>query len=125
MTAKAALAHGAVVTIAGRSAQRLRRAKATLGETRAVEADATKEADVERLSASLTASIMSLFPPVELAMLQYDVDQRFWGSISVARHAVPRMSTGSVTCLSGQLGCAPCCRCRRHLGDERGRRGAR
>lgn len=64
-----ALAHGAVVTIAGRSAQRLRRAKATLGETRAVEADATKEADVERLSANLTASIMSLFPPVELPPL--------------------------------------------------------
>src|SRR5687768_14544428 len=68
-TAAAALDHGAVVTIAGRSAERLHRAQATLGEARAVVAvvaDVTREADVQGCSASLTASIMSSSPPGRL-----------------------------------------------------------
>jgi NAD(P)-dependent dehydrogenase (short-subunit alcohol dehydrogenase family) len=103
--------------VAGRSAERLRRAQATLGETRAVAADVTREADVQRLFSELD-SVDHVFVSAwqastgelvstELGMLQYEVDQRSWGLISVVRHAVPRMSTGSITCLSGAFGSRP------------------
>jgi hypothetical protein len=43
----------------------------------------------------------------EMETLRLDVAQRFWGLITVIRQAAPKMTTGSITCLSGQHGSRP------------------
>ena len=116
-TARAALAAGAAVTIAGRSASRLSQAKDSLGECRTVVADVTNEGDMQRLFGELDrvdhvfvsagrAAAGELLG-TELGTLRFDVDQRFWGLISVVRQAVPKMKGGSITCMSGLFGSRP------------------
>ena len=108
---------GANVTIAGRSSERLRRAMQQLGDVRAIVADITSEAGVQGIFGELdrvdhvfiSAGRLLLGKVLEadLETLRSDVDQRFWGPLYVVRTAVPKMTNGSITFLTGSLASRP------------------
>jgi NAD(P)-dependent dehydrogenase (short-subunit alcohol dehydrogenase family) len=117
-TAQAASVHGAKVTIASRSPEKLRDAASRLeADARFVIADVRSEADVQRMFADLP-SVDHVFVAAgqfiaggvldtELERLRLDVQQRFSGPIFVVKHAAPKMVAGSITFMSGQLGSRP------------------
>ena len=110
-------AEGANVTIAGRSSEKLRHAVQQLGDVRTVVADITSEAGVQEIFGELdrvdhvfiSAGRLLLGKVLEadLETLRSDVDQRFWGPLYVVRNAVPKMTNGSITFLTGSLASRP------------------
>ena len=116
-TAQLAKEERANVTIVSRSRERLRRAVEVLGNVDAKVADFTIESEVAAIFAHLKhvdhvfvsaggyfgASVME----AELDTFRSDVAQRLWGPLYVVRHAVPKMSNGSITFLTGQLASRP------------------
>jgi NAD(P)-dependent dehydrogenase (short-subunit alcohol dehydrogenase family) len=116
-TAKLAREMGAKVTIASRSRAKLDQAVQHIGDAIAITANITNESDIKRLFAGLesvdhvfisggillTGRVME----TDMATFRADVDQRFWGPLQVVRYAVPRMTDGSITFLSGQYGSKP------------------
>jgi len=116
-TAKLAKEMGAKVTIASRSKAKLDQALQHIGEALAITADITNESDIKRLFAGLesvdhilvSASMMltGKIMETEMATFRADVDQRFLGPLQVVRYAVPRMTDGSITFVSGELSSRP------------------
>ena len=118
-TAKAARAEGALVIITGRSAQRLQKARADLGDgVRAVALDVADETGTRAFFQNLsnvdhvfiTASTVSrdsrLAPDSEL--MRPAMDTRFWGALYAAKYAAPKMNGGgSITFMSGTAACRP------------------
>lgn len=112
-TAKAALAEGARVSITGRSAERLRAARAELGNAaRAVALDAADEAGMRDFFGALDA-VDHVFSTAgelvkdtrlepETAAVRPSMDVRFFGSLYCAKYAAPKMNgRGSITFMSG------------------------
>jgi NAD(P)-dependent dehydrogenase (short-subunit alcohol dehydrogenase family) len=116
-TAKLAQEQGATVTIASRSSDKLRHAVKQLGDARAVVADVTSEAGVQAMFGELDrvdhvfVSAGRLFLgrvlEVDLETLRSELDQRLWGPLYVVRTAVPKMTNGSITFMTGSLGSRP------------------
>lgn len=116
-TAKLVKEQGANVTIAGRSSEKLRHAIQQLGDVRAVIADITSEADVQEIFGELDRVdhvfisagrlLVGKVLEADLETLRSDVDQRFWGPLYAVRTAVPKMTHGSITFLTGSLASKP------------------
>ena len=116
-TAGLAKEHGANITIASRSSEKLRNAVQQLGNVRSVVADITREADVQEIFRGLdrvdhvfiSAGTWLGGKVVEtnLETFRAEVDQRFWGPLYIVRNAVPKMKHGSITFLTGQLASTP------------------
>jgi NAD(P)-dependent dehydrogenase (short-subunit alcohol dehydrogenase family) len=116
-TARHCLAAGAVVTIAGRSAERLEAARVTLQAPPALQViavDIGEEAQVVSLFArigpldhivSTAADIRGayqLLPDLELADAQRVAQSKLFGPLLLAKHGAPRLAaTGSLTFTSG------------------------
>lgn len=116
-TARRCLSAGASVTIAGRSAERLETARATLQAPtalQAIEVDIGQEAQVMALFArtgpldhivSTAADIRGAYqrlPELELADAQRVVQSKLFGPLLLAKHGSPRLAaTGSLTFTSG------------------------
>jgi NAD(P)-dependent dehydrogenase (short-subunit alcohol dehydrogenase family) len=108
---------GAEVTISGRSAEKLAQAQRQLGEVRTIAADITDEAAIGQIFDGLqrvdhvlisagtirNGSIVNN----DLETLRRIIDERLWGVTYVVRHAVPRMTQGSITFTSGSLSSRP------------------
>src|SRR5580698_3042444 len=115
-TARLAIAEGGVVTIAGRSEDRLRRAAASLSggkRLRSVVADVTDEASIEALF-SAESHVDHVFVPAgelrpgtahvltaEAENMRSILEMRLLGVCHVVRHAKPLMQNGSITLMSG------------------------
>lgn len=115
-TARLAKEQGANVTIASRSSEKLSFAAQQLGDVRAVSADITSESDVQAILGiervdhvfiSAGRLLRGKVMEADLEILYSDVDQRFWGPLYVVRNAVPKMTAGSLTFLSGQYASRP------------------
>jgi NAD(P)-dependent dehydrogenase (short-subunit alcohol dehydrogenase family) len=116
-TAALARQHGAHVTIAGRSADKLAQAQQALGDVRTVAADIAAEAATQSIFSALdrvdhvmvSAGTLANGRIVDndLATLRRIVDERIWGLVHVVRHARPRMTDGSITFTSGSLSSRP------------------
>ena len=115
-TARLALAEGAAVTIAGRSADRLQNAVRHLGgspKVRSVVADVTNEASIQALFETGPRVDHVFIPAGELQPGSVDIlstdantlrttlDSRLLGVAFVVRHARPKMSAGSFVLMSG------------------------
>jgi NAD(P)-dependent dehydrogenase (short-subunit alcohol dehydrogenase family) len=113
---QAALNRGAEVIVAGRSAEKLATAEATLGvgnHLRSIVADMTSEADVARLFREAGAfdhlvSTAGTLPPgdpigqTDMASARAFVDNKLIGAVLLAKHAVPTLQPGgSMTFTSG------------------------
>jgi NAD(P)-dependent dehydrogenase (short-subunit alcohol dehydrogenase family) len=112
-TAKAARAEGAQVIITGRSAERLQKARADLGDSvRTAALDVADETGTRAFFQDLnhvdhvfiTAGTVSrdsrLAPESEL--MRPAMDTRFWGALYAAKYAAPKMNgSGSITFMSG------------------------
>lgn len=118
-TAKLAKHNGAKVTIAARSEEKLLRASEALGGVRTVVADVASETDVKQVFEGLER-VDHVFVPggslaghvsgiIETPMkdLERPIVERIWGAIYVIRHAVPKMSGGSITLMSGLFASRP------------------
>lgn len=116
-TAKLALAEGAVVTIAGRSAEKLAAARAELGAAVAAEAlDTTDNAALESFFAGAPVFdhiVISAAATKSAPVRQFDLDaayasmnSKFWGAFRVARLAKIAPG-GSLTLVSGYLSIRP------------------
>lgn len=117
--AAAALArqHGAHVTIAGRSADKLAQAQQVLGDVRTVAADITSEGAVANIFAALdhvdhvvvSAGTLGNGRLIDndLATLRRIIDERIFGLVHVVRQARPRMTDGSIIFTSGGLSSRP------------------
>lgn len=115
--ARSLLADGNAVVIAGRSSERLARARlalADVGEVRTVAADITREDDVVRLfgecgpldhivsTAADIEGAYELLPDLELAAARRVFDSKFFGPWLLAKHGSPRLAPhGSITFTSG------------------------
>lgn len=110
-TAKLALSLGAEVLITGRSKEKLDMAQRELGSARFAIGDVTREEDVQRTFAELPR-VDHVFVPAgsltvgdvrttDLAIFRAGMDERIWGSLHVIRAALPKMSRGSLTLMSG------------------------
>ena len=115
--ARALLADGSAVVIAGRSPERLaqtRTALADVGDVRTVAADITREEDVIRLfdecgdldhivsTAADIEGAYELLPDLDLAAARKVFDSKFFGPLLLARHGSPRLAPhGSITFTSG------------------------
>ncbi|HET6807103.1 MAG TPA: SDR family oxidoreductase [Frateuria sp.] len=124
--AQRCLEAGAAVTIAGRSAERLQAARATLqapARLQAVEVDIAQEAQVAALFArtgtldhivSTAADIRGayqLLPALDLADAQRVVDSKFLGPLLLAKHGAPKLdAAGSLTFTSGVAAYRPAAR---------------
>lgn len=116
-TAQLAQAQGAIVTITGRNGDKLDRAAAALGNVATAIVDITKEADVQQLMARfehidhlvvLGASLASgRVVDTALQELGRPIDERIWGAVYAIRHAVSKMSDGSITLMSGLFSTRP------------------
>jgi NAD(P)-dependent dehydrogenase (short-subunit alcohol dehydrogenase family) len=112
-TAKAASAEGARVIITGRSADRLKSAKALLGaDVRTVALDVADEAGTRALFQELDRvdhvfiTAGSVVPDSGLtpdsASLRPALDTRFWGAFAAAKYGAARMrAAGSIVFMSG------------------------
>jgi NAD(P)-dependent dehydrogenase (short-subunit alcohol dehydrogenase family) len=121
-TARLALAQGGVVTIAGRSEDRLRRAAESLSggkRLRSVVADVTNEASIKALF-STESHVDHVFVPAgelrpgtanvltdEVANMRAILEARLLGVCHVVRHAKPFMQSGSITLMSGLYAARP------------------
>ena len=116
-TAYLAQSQGAVVTITGRSEDKLRRAANDLGVAKTAILDIAKETDIHQLftdchaidhlvvlGASLALGAIRDAPSEDLSR---PITDRLLGAIQVIRHAIPKMSGGSVTLMSGLLASRP------------------
>lgn len=111
--AEQAVAAGASVHIVGRSAEKLAKAKAALGDkVQTHAADIGVEADVQRLASVLpaidhlvtTAADLVFKPFLELtdADITRIFASKFWGPIYLVRHLAPKIAkTGSISFVSG------------------------
>jgi NAD(P)-dependent dehydrogenase (short-subunit alcohol dehydrogenase family) len=113
--ARSAAAHGARVTAAGRSPERIREAQSSLGDAVNVRAlDMSEEAAVEQffrafkaidhLVVTATGGPLRFGKVVETPMseIRRTLDDRFWGTYNVVRYAARLIPpTGSVTLFSG------------------------
>jgi NAD(P)-dependent dehydrogenase (short-subunit alcohol dehydrogenase family) len=110
--AQSAREAGAEVTIASRSRERLQRAAAGIPGIHILPCDMRDEEQVRRLFAEsgsidhvvVTAAEVSIGPVLEARKddVRRNFDSRVWGSISVAKHAVHRLTEqGSITLMSG------------------------
>jgi NAD(P)-dependent dehydrogenase (short-subunit alcohol dehydrogenase family) len=116
-TAQLVKQHGATVTIASRSPEKLRHAVSHLGEVRTIVADLTNESDVytifhdldrvDHVFISAGRFFEGKLIEADLDTFRSDVAQRFWGPLYVVRRAVPKMTHGSITFLTGQYGSRP------------------
>lgn len=111
------LAAGAAVTIVGRSAERLARARERLGrapQLRTIAADATCEDEVERLFASLgtldhivstAADVSGVYvplPEMDIEAARRVIDSKVLAPLLLAKHGAARLSRGgSITFTSG------------------------
>jgi NAD(P)-dependent dehydrogenase (short-subunit alcohol dehydrogenase family) len=112
-TAKAARAEGAQVIITGRSADRLQRARADLGDAvRTVALDVADETGTRAFFQDLnhvnhvfiTAGTVSRDSrlALESEIMRPAMDTRFWGALYAAKYAAPKMNgSGSITFMSG------------------------
>lgn len=117
ITAQLAKEYGANVTIAGRSQDKLRQAANELGGVKTAIADISQEADICKLFAGLESvdhlivlggSLASgKIVDTPIAELGRPIDERIWGAIYAIRHAVPKMSSGSITLISGLFSSRP------------------
>jgi NAD(P)-dependent dehydrogenase (short-subunit alcohol dehydrogenase family) len=121
-TARLALAQGGVVTIAGRSEDRLRRAAESLSggkRLRSVVADVTNEASIKALF-STESHVDHVFVPAgelrpgtanvltdEVANMRSILEARLLGVCHVVRHVKPCMQSGSITLMSGLYAARP------------------
>jgi NAD(P)-dependent dehydrogenase (short-subunit alcohol dehydrogenase family) len=120
-TARLALAEGAFVTIAGRSAERLRKAATALASDRlqSVVADLSDESSIRSLFAN-EARVDHVFVPAgelrpgggdalncDLDGLRSILEVRLLGVAHVVRQAKPRMDGGSITLMSGLYSTRP------------------
>jgi NAD(P)-dependent dehydrogenase (short-subunit alcohol dehydrogenase family) len=113
--ARAAAAHGARVTAAGRSPERIRAAQSSLGDAVAVRAlDMSDEAALEQFFSTFQAIdhlvITATGGPLRfgkvvdtpMSEIRGTLEDRFWGTYNVVRYAARRIRpTGSVTLFSG------------------------
>lgn len=110
-TAKLALTLGAEVLITGRNREKLEVARRELGSVRIALGDIAHEADVQRTFAELP-QVDHVFVPAggltlgdvrttDLAVFRAGLDERIWGNLHVIRAALPKMSRGSLTLMSG------------------------
>ena len=112
-TAKAARAEGALVTITGRSRERLTKACADAGEgLQAVVLDAADEtgtrgffqdlSHVDHLFITAGTVISDSRLAQDSERMRPTMDTRFWGALYAAKYAAPRMhGSGSITFMSG------------------------
>ena len=116
-TAYLAQLEGAVVTITGRSEDKLRRAANDLGGAKTAILDIAKEPDIRQLFIDchpidhlviLGASLASgAIRDATLEDLSRPITERIWGAIHAIRHAIPKMSGGSITLTSGLFSSRP------------------
>ena len=116
-TAKLAKAQGANITLFGRSVEKLNQAAAALGGARVVAGNIGVEADIKRAFEGLesvshvvvTAGTLIAGNVLQISdeNIQRAIDERIWGNLYVVRNAVPRMSQGSITLISGMLADRP------------------
>lgn len=113
--ARAVLALGARVTIAGRSSERLARAQRELGDddrVRAIAADIGNEDDVIRLfdvagpiDHLVTTAVDAAYQPItelETTAARRVIDSKLVGALLLAKHGAPRIRAGgSITFTSG------------------------
>lgn len=110
--AEAARDAGASVVIAGRSSEKLGRAKAQIGaDVRTLVADVTVQASVRDLFGRLERVDHLLVAAAETAAVgvvdakgsdvRPTLDIRVWGGFFAAKHAAPAMDGGSITFMSG------------------------
>lgn len=116
-TARLAQSEGAIVTITGRSEDKLKRAASILGGVDMVVVDVAKEADIQRLFAEcervnhlviLGASLVSgAVRDAPLETLTLPITERLVGAIHAIRYATPKMRGGSITLTSGLFSSRP------------------
>ncbi len=117
-TAVAAQAEGATVTVTGRSEDKLAAARSTLGDAaQCLALDASDEAGTRALLEGhdridhlfITAGTLVPDPKLagEMDAFRPSLDVRFWGAVAAAKYAAPRMSTGSITFMSGTAAMRP------------------
>lgn len=116
-TAGLAQSQGAVVTITGRSEDKLRRAANDLGVAKTAILDIAKEPDIRQLFIDrqpidhlviLGASLaLGAIRDAPFENLSHPITDRLLGAIQVIRHAIPNMSGGSITLISGLLASRP------------------
>lgn len=111
-SAGAARDAGATVTIAGRSNEKLQRAKTAIGDdVRTFSLDITDETEVsnlfekfarvDHLLISAAETSAASFPEAEAEYLRPTLETRVWGGFYAAKHAARVMKDGSITFLSG------------------------
>lgn len=117
--ARQAAAAGARVIAAGRSEERAKTARETLGtsvdvrtlsmgDEPAVRAFFSQLPAVDHLVITAGRIGFGRVVETEMAAVRPAFDDRFWGAYHVVRHAVPRMpQTGSITLFSGNLAVKP------------------
>ncbi len=124
--AEAMLGEGAEVTIAGRSAERLEKARRVLKSPSAlgtIQADIAQEADVERIfaqtgpldhivtTAADIAGAYKLLPELDLAAMRRVIDSKVIGPLLLAKHGAPVLRpSGSITFTSGIAAYRPAAR---------------
>ncbi len=113
----ASQAQGATVTITGRNQAKLDRAAKELGAIKTAIVDIAHESDVQQLMAQFDhidhlvvlggtlASGKVVDAPLE--ELARPINERVWGVIYAVRHAVPKLSDGSITLTSGLFSTRP------------------
>lgn len=117
VTAQLAKEYGANVTITGRSEDKLYQAAKELGRVETAIVDISKESDIRQLferlenidhlvvlGASLASGKIVDTPLEELGR---PITERLWGAIYTIRYAVPKMSSGSITLISGLFSSRP------------------
>lgn len=112
-----AKAYGANVTITGRSEDKLHQAAKELGGVKTAIVDICKECDIRQLFEGLEsvdhlvvlgASLASgKIVDTPLEELGRPITERLWGAIYTIRYAVPKMSSGSITLISGLFSSRP------------------
>ncbi len=117
VTAQLAKAYGANVTITGRSEDKLHQAAKELGGVKTAIVDICKECDIRQLFEGLEsvdhlvvlgASLASgKIVDTPLEELGRPITERLWGAIYTIRYAVPKMSSGSITLISGLFSSRP------------------
>ena len=116
-TASLAQSQGAVITITGRSKDKLQRAANDLDVAKTAVLDIAKEGDIRQLFTDCHAINHLVILGASLALgairdapfkdLSLPITDRLLGAIQLIRHAVPKMSDGSITLMSGLLASRP------------------
>ena len=117
-TARLAKQAGAIVTITGRSEEKLRQAAAELGEVQFVVGNIADETAVRDIFEKIDTVDHVFFAAgglggggrivdTDIQNLRPAIDERIWGSVYVVKYAAPRMSAGSITLMSGLFSSRP------------------